>query len=86
MWKQSASSISVVARRLINGYNMKRTDRVGDSLLVYDDHDFWMESDEILVRHAQLLSIRQFQGERMKAILQTASDLINNHGLKVFFH
>ena len=58
---------------------MKWADGAGDSLLIYDHNSFWVNSDKVLVRHAYLFATRQFQRERMKAILQPASDLLDNH-------
>jgi hypothetical protein len=78
-----ANVTSVVPGRFINGNYVKRADRVRDSLLVYNHHDFRMDRDEILVRHTDLLAIREFQSERVKTILRTASDLPDYHGAKL---
>ena len=65
---------------------MKGIDRVGNSFSI-DDHDnFVMERDEIFVRHTELLAVRQFQSERMKTILQPASDLFDDHGRNLLLH
>ena len=69
-----------MARRFINGNDVNRIDGVRNSLLIYDHNDFGMERDEIFVRHAEFLAVPQLQRERMKTILQAASDLLNNHG------
>ena len=69
-----------MASSFVNGNNVKRADGVRNPLLVDDDNGLGMNSDETLVRHTNLLAARQFQRKRMKAILQPASDLLDNHG------
>jgi hypothetical protein len=58
---------------------VRRIDGVGNAFLINDDDNFGMEGDEILMRHAILLAIRQFQCERMKSIVKPFSDLLDYH-------
>ena len=69
-----------VARRFINRNDVKRTDGMRNPFLVYDDNGFWMNRDEILVRHTNLFAARQFQRERVKAVFKPALYLFDNHG------
>lgn len=65
---------------------MQRADGVGDSFLVNHHDRLGMNSDKILMRHADPLAARQLQRERMKAILQPASDLLDDHAGNLSFH
>ena len=71
---------SMMPRRLVNRDNVKWTDGVRDAFFSYDHNCLGMNSDEILMRHSNLFSTRQFQGERMKTVLQPTSDLLDTHG------
>ena len=70
---------SGMPRRFINRNNVKRADGVGDSLLVNDHDRFGMDGNKILMRHTDFLAAGQLQSERMKTVLQPASDLFDNH-------
>ena len=64
---------------------MKWADRVRNSFLVDHDDCLGMNRDEILMWHANFFAARQLQRERVKAILQSAPDLLDNHGSNIPF-
>ena len=59
-------------------------DRVGDSRLIDDHHDFWMHRNKVTMPNGKLTAIRQTNRKRMKAILQTLSYLLNHLKKKLF--
>jgi hypothetical protein len=69
----------MMPRGFVDRDDVERADGVGNALLINHHNGFGMHGNKVLVRYANLFAAGQFQRERAKSVLESASDLLDDH-------